>query len=434
MTTFNISTLGCKVNTYDTSLLEKQLLNNGFLQDVELKAKVHIINSCAVTEKSSLETHKVVKKIKSKNPQTVVVVTGCVAQVDVNRLKTLTGADLIIGNSHKENFHKIVLDYIDGKNSERIYHSNIFHKMELSEGGGIESSHTRSFLKIQDGCNQFCTFCIIPFARGKSRSLPVKHLITRVNELHLKGFQEVVLTGVHCGDYDDEGVNFSNLVEKILNSTTIPRVRLSSLEPIEVDEKLWQLFKENPRLCKHIHVSLQSANSKVLKDMKRKYGQGEIKEFFKKFQTFMPSGFIGMDVIVGFPGETEEEFMDTYEFLAQVDLSKIHVFPYSIRPGTLAAKRSDHLKENIIQSRAKKLRSLSRQKNFEAAQRQIGQIKNILVLDKPSYGAQALSSDYWPVRFQKGTDYLKGNGLPFEVQITGLNVSQSGDYLLEGAL
>lgn len=429
MTTFDITTMGCKVNTYDTSLLEKQLLNHGFTQD-SINPKVHVINSCAVTEKSSLETHKEVKKIKSKHSDAVVVVTGCVAQVDVDRLKTLTGADLIIGNSHKGDFYKIISDYVSGNISERVHHSNIFKKDALDEGGGIESSHTRAFLKIQDGCNQFCSFCIIPFARGKSRSLPLKHLLERVNDLHIKGYQEVVLTGVHCGDYEDEGKNFSDLVEAVLEKTTMPRVRLSSLEPIEVDDKLWSLFKNHPKLSKHIHVSLQSANTKVLKDMKRKYGQAEIAEFFKKFKENIPHGFIGMDVIVGFPGETDEEFEDTYNFLNSQPLSKIHVFPYSIRPGTLAAKRDDHLKESVIQARAKKLRSLSRQKNFEQAQRQLGQEKSVLILDKPAYGAQALSFDYWPVKLNKD---LQPKQL-LKVQITGLTPSKSGDMLLEATV
>lgn len=430
MLTFHITTMGCKVNTYDTSLLEKQLEKTGFAQVAEDQAKIHVINSCAVTENSSLETHRFVKKLKSRHPQSVVVITGCVAQVDVERLKTLTGADLIIGNSHKGQFDQIVKDHLERKSDQKVFHSNIFKKDALDEGGGIESSRTRAFLKIQDGCNSFCSFCIIPFARGKSRSLPAKHLIDRVNDLHLKGFKEVVLTGVHCGDYDDNGLDFADLVNQVLAQTQIPRVRLSSLEPIEVTEKLWKCF-ENPRLCKHIHVSLQSANSIVLKNMKRKYGQPEIKEFFDRFSSQIGNGYIGMDVIVGFPGETEEQFSDTYTFLESQEWTKIHVFPYSIRPGTTAAKLGGHLPLPVIRSRSKVLRELSLKKQIQQAQKQIGKTKDVLILDKPSHGAQGLTRDYWPVKLLNNSmSHGKNLEMTMEIKDVWLTPSSSEPILV----
>jgi len=422
--------MGCKVNTYDTSLLEQKLERSGFKASGE-NPQVHIINSCAVTEKSSLETHRYVKKIKALHPGTTVVITGCVAQVDVDRLKTLTGADLIIGNSHKTEFEQIVKDHLSGKSSERVFHSNIFKKDELDEGGGIESSRTRAFLKIQDGCNSFCSFCIIPFARGKSRSLTKDHLIHRVRDLHLRGFQEVVLTGVHCGDYEDGVLNYSDLVEAVLNETKIPRLRLSSLEPIEVTPKLWSLFKSNPRLCPHIHVSLQSANSAVLSNMKRKYTQADIAQFFTEFKSVMPHGFIGMDVIVGFPGETDDDFNDTYSFLEKQPWTRIHVFPYSIRPGTTASKRVDHLKSNEIHVRAKRLRALSLQRQKESAKKQVGLIKDVLILENPSHGAQGLSRDYWPVQIAE-FDHSQYINRELKVEITGLSPLKNSEQILTG--
>jgi threonylcarbamoyladenosine tRNA methylthiotransferase MtaB len=362
-----------------------------------------------------------------------VVITGCVAQVDVERLKKLTGADLIIANSHKTQMPEILKKHIQGGLAEKVFHSNIFKKEDLDEGGGIESSRTRAFLKIQDGCNSFCSFCIIPFARGKSRSLSVNHLVERVEKLHQEGFQEVVLTGVHCGDYEDGDQKFSDLVEQVLLKTKIPRVRLSSLEPIEIDEKLWKLFSTEPRLCQHLHMSIQSANSNVLKNMKRKYGQEEIKKFFSHFDKNMPHGFVGMDVIVGFPGETDEEFDDTLDFLSLQPISKIHVFPYSIRPGTLAAKREDQLPSNVIHERAHQLRRLSRLKNEEQARRQLGRTKRVLILEKPAYGAQGLSQDYWPVHFD-GASLEEYINQEVEVQITGLSESKSGDFMLNAII
>ncbi len=425
--------MGCKVNTYDTSLLEDKLIKAGFSL-ISQDAQVTIINSCAVTEKSSLETHRFVKKIKSKNPKTLVVVTGCVAQTDVDRLTSLTGADLIVGNSHKGQIDEIIKGHLDQTLNQRVYHSNIFEKMELDAGGGIESSRTRAFLKIQDGCNSFCSFCIIPFARGKSRSLNQTHLVDRINDLHHKGFQEVVLTGVHCGDYENEGNNFSSLVEHILENTKIPRIRLSSLEPIEVTPKLWSLFGKQKRLCPHIHLSLQSANSKVLSDMKRKYSQRDVALFFNNFEKHIPHGFLGMDVIVGFPGETEGEFDDTHNFLRNHNQwTRIHVFPYSKRPGTLAIKRLDHLSPNVISARAKKLRELSLQRQFEKAKSQLGLFKSALVLEKLSYGAQSLSSDYWPIKIE---DLSQKNFINQEVrvEITGYLPLKNGEQILQGTI
>jgi threonylcarbamoyladenosine tRNA methylthiotransferase MtaB len=428
--TFHIQTMGCKVNTYDTSLLEKQLLAAGFTQDRNVPG-IHIINSCAVTEKSSLETHRHVKQIKALHPNALVVITGCVAQVDIDRLRTLTGADLIIANSHKGQFEVILKDYLEGRSTERVFHSNIFKKEELDPGGGIESSRTRAFLKIQDGCNSFCSFCIIPFARGKSRSLSENHLVDRVNDLHRQGFQEVVLTGVHCGDYEDGATGFADLVEAVLKKTDIPRVRLSSLEPIEVTPKLWELFATQPRLCPHIHVSLQSGNSKVLSDMRRKYGQPEIRAFFETFQKIIPEGFIGMDVIVGFPGETDEDFLDTYEFLASQPWTRIHVFPYSIRPGTTASRRKDHLPGAIIQKRARRLRELSLSRQNQMAQAQIHRLKDVLILEKPSHGAQGLSRDYWPVEI---TDFEQAPNINKEIKIevTGFRARENSEAVLVG--
>jgi threonylcarbamoyladenosine tRNA methylthiotransferase MtaB len=429
--------MGCKVNTYDTSLLEKKLIQSGFTLSSENEARVQIINSCAVTEKSSLETHRQVKKLKARFPNSTVVITGCVAQVDIERLTNLTGADLIIGNSHKTDFEKTVRSHLENldqgiKNTQRVFHSNIFKKDELDPGGGIESSRTRAFLKIQDGCNSFCSFCIIPFARGKSRSLSKSHLVERVRNLVTDGFKEVVLTGVHCGDYeDDQGQKFADLVEAVLFETSIQRVRLSSLEPIEVTPKLWSLFETQERLCPHIHASIQSANSSVLKDMRRKYGQSEIKDFFKHFTEKVPGGFIGMDIIAGFPGESDSDFEDTYQFLErEPSWTRMHVFPYSIRPGTTASKSLNQVSSNVIHSRARRLRELSLGRQALKATQQIGQVKKVLILEKPTHGAQSLSRDYWPVRIDSGFDFEGLINQEIEVQITGILPLKNSEQIL----
>ncbi|MCC6277187.1 MAG: tRNA (N(6)-L-threonylcarbamoyladenosine(37)-C(2))-methylthiotransferase MtaB [Oligoflexia bacterium] len=424
---FSVTTMGCKVNTYDAGLLEKNLQSNGFALDTN-DPQIHILNSCAVTERATLDAKKEIRRIKAKNPAAVVVLTGCVAQVDVERMTRESGADLIVGNSHKMHLPKILSEHLEQRSVARVHHSNIFKKDDLEAGGGEENSRTRSFLKIQDGCNSFCSFCIIPFARGKSRSVPTHEIVSRIQELEARGFREVVLTGVHCGDYDDGQNSFSDLVKEAINGTQKMRFRLSSLEPIEIDDKLWALFKSEPRLCPHLHMSIQSANSRVLREMKRKYEQTHIAQFFERLKVDLPHAFVGMDVIVGFPGETEDEFLDTYQFLANHPWTRIHVFPYSSRPGTAAARRSDHLEESVIHARGRRLRELSLSRHWERAEAQVGQVKQSLILNSQSHGGQGLTRDYWAVALED--DVRLRTNEEIAVEITGVLRQASGEPLL----
>ncbi len=245
----HMETFGCKVNTYDSGLLQKSL-EKAKWTDTLKTSSVHIINSCAVTSKASQEALKQARRIKSKDPEATVVLTGCAAQVDGDLTDSFPHVDLVVGNSHKETLEKILKQHLRGKLKQKVFRSNIFKNENLGEGGGEEFFHTRSYLKIQDGCNSFCGFCVIPFARGKSRSLTVPMILSRLRELETKGLREVVLTGVHIGDYCDETTyggpfRLDDLVEQVLFNTKIPRIRLTSLEPIELTEKLMNFFK-NP--------------------------------------------------------------------------------------------------------------------------------------------------------------------------------------------
>ncbi len=221
---FEIHTFGCKVNTYDSSLIEKNLKNVS-----QSTTRVHVLNTCAVTREASMESLRVIRRLKAKDPLCLVVVTGCAAQVDTELYRNYPGADLVVANSHKSYLPEILENYFKGELKERIFHSNIFKKEDLELGGGEKESHTRSFLKIQDGCNSFCTYCVIPFSRGKSRSIPVSHLVERVNLLSSQGVNEVVLTGVHIGDYEDpqSGERLESLVETLLKKTTLQRFSLN---------------------------------------------------------------------------------------------------------------------------------------------------------------------------------------------------------------
>ena len=402
---FVMHTFGCKVNTYDTGLIQKNLKDN-FSGSAD-KSLVHILNTCAVTAEATQQAVRLIRKIKAQQPFATVVVTGCAAQVDTDTFKNISGADLIIANSHKGLLPQILDQYFKGELKHKVFKSNIFQKDDLEMGGGVESHHTRSFLKIQDGCNSFCAFCIIPYARGKSRSIPIINIVTRVQELEAKNIKEIVLTGVHIGDYEDTSSGtaktLEDLVESLLKFTTKVRFRLSSLEPIEVTTRLLDLYKD-ARLCPHFHMSIQSAETEVLKQMKRKYDAGQVQRSLELITDKIPNVFIGMDVIAGFPTETDEQFEKTYSVLAATPWTRLHVFPYSERAGT-RAETLPQVKLHVRKERAAKLRELSLHRFQAEALKQRGRIKSVLTLNG-SKKSNGLSEDYWAVKFSDGSGNL----------------------------
>jgi threonylcarbamoyladenosine tRNA methylthiotransferase MtaB len=378
--------------------------------------KIHVLNTCAVTAEATKEAVRTIRRIKSKEPFATVVVTGCAAQVDTGSFENLPGADLVVANSHKGLLPQILDQYFKGEIQNKVFKSNIFRKEDLEMGGGEELSHTRSFLKIQDGCNSFCTYCIIPYARGKSRSIPVRELSRRINDLHAQGVNEVVLTGVHIGDYEDQNQGLEAMVEQLLTQTKMPRFRLSSLEPVELTDRLVALYQD-PRMCPHFHMSIQSAETTTLHQMKRKYTREHVQEALLKIEKHVPGAFVGMDVITGFPTETEAQFEETYQTLAELPWTKIHVFPYSERSGTRAAVMTESVPWNERLKRAQKLRELSLHRYQSEALRQKDQVKQTLVLKKESRGgAKGLSRDYWPIKF---TNDFSTTTPEVSVRITG---------------
>ena len=403
-------TFGCKVNTYDTGLIQKNLKQNNILarsaDDVKNKSQIHVLNTCAVTAEATQQAVRLIRKIKSTEPLATIVVTGCAAQVDTDIFRNLPGADLVVANSHKGLLPQIIDQYFKGKINDKVFKSNIFKKEELEADGGIEANHTRSFLKIQDGCNSFCTFCIIPYARGKSRSIPIAQLVHKINELANQNVQEVVLTGVHIGDYEDIKSGkikiFDDLIETILNNTKIQRLRLSSLEPIEVSDRLLEIFKD-PRLCPHFHMSIQSADTEVLIGMKRKYTSYDVQNSLKRIYQAIPHVFVGMDVIAGFPTETEQQFENTYQVLVDSPWTRLHVFPYSERAGTRAAALPQ-ISFHVRKERAAQLRQLSLHRFQSEALKQIGSLKKVLVLNSDTKKYSGLADDYWSVKINAVTE------------------------------
>lgn len=435
---YQVHTFGCKVNTYDAGLIQKNLNASGFAPIVsgEKNARIHVLNTCAVTAEATKEAVRYIRRLKVKDPFCTVVVTGCAAQVDTGSFSSLPGADLIVANSHKGSLPDLLNKHFRGELTEKVFKSNIFKKEDLEAGGGIEKEHTRTFLKIQDGCNSFCTYCIIPYARGKSRSIPVADLVNRINDLYAQGSREVVLTGVHIGDYEDKvgdkAYVMEDLLENLLVKTKVPRFRLASLEPVEVSDRLLDLYQDS-RLCPHFHMSIQSANTDVLFQMKRKYTQADVQKSLHAIADRVPGSFVGMDVITGFPTETEEQFQDTYDCLKNLPWTKLHVFPYSERQGTRAAAMDVSVYPHVRAERAARLRDLSIARYAEQAQLQIGTTKKVLVLKNAAKGGQGLSHDYWPVDISGAESFLNHwAGQEVEVKITGYD--HSNKQHMEGHL
>jgi threonylcarbamoyladenosine tRNA methylthiotransferase MtaB len=394
---FKLHTYGCKVNTYDSGLLQARLTRGGLESARASEPEVHILNTCAVTKEATREAVKTARRLKAKNPLAMVVVTGCAAQVDTEEFTHVPGVDLVVANSHKGQLEKLIRDYSRGLLRERVFKSNIFKKDDLEAGGGLEPGHTRAFLKIQDGCDSFCTFCVIPFARGKSRSIPAAEMVRRIVELEAQGIREVVLTGVHIGDYRDGERGLEDLIERILLGTRVSRLRLSSLEPPELTPRLLELYRRESRLCRHFHMSIQSANSKVLFEMKRQYTADAVERALTAIHEDVPGSYVGMDVIAGFPGESDDEFLDSLKRLRRLPWTRLHVFPYSARPGTFAARRSDAVDPRNIKLRARLLRELSLERLSSEALSQVGSLKQALSLRDGSL----LTSDYWPVELDR---------------------------------
>lgn len=439
---FVMHTWGCKVNTYDTGLLQARLPSAKDVVQRETDNNqigiktVHVLNTCAVTEEASREAARRVRQLKSREPESMVVVTGCGAQVDGGIFDSLKGADLVVANSHKSEIEKLVQEHLAGKLATKVFRSNIFRKDELEEGGGLETDHTRAFLKVQDGCNSFCSYCVIPFARGKSRSVPIQSLVRRANELHMAGALEIVITGVHIADYEDvsNGVirGLDDLIEALLVQTKVPRLRISSLEPVELSDRLLEMYSDQ-RLCPHFHLSIQSACTATLARMRRRYTADDVEKVFARVASKLSQAFIGIDLIVGFPGETDEEFQETYERLQRSYWTRVHVFPFSERPGTKAIQLQGSVPIQVRQRRAAFIRQLSSGRYRDQAKRVLGQTRTGLILkslkkqDNEQIQFQAITRDYWPVR-------LTGAGLQagFEVPVQLLNFVEPKNGRLDG--
>lgn len=373
--------MGCKSNQFESSIIAENLEKNNIKQTKNIEdATYYILNSCSVTHKSDNEAMYLLRAAKHKNPQIITIITGCVAQIEKEKLLENDFIDYVIGNDEKLDLYKII-------NSSENSHFAVKDIMQLDKFNKVElldTTKTRASLKIQDGCDNRCSYCIIPFARGKSRSADIDFIIEQINNFSKHGFKEVILTGIHIGLWGkDIGMTFLDLIKAIEEKTTIERYRLGSLNPHEITDDLLDFLSKSNKFCPHFHLSLQSACNKTLKSMNRFYKVEDYLTQIEKINSMFNLPFLGSDIITGFAGETEEDFYTTVDNLRKSGLSQIHVFPYSIREGTVGAKADNQVDENIRQIRADVVKALSALKHIEFIKKNVGKIHEVLIEKHP---------------------------------------------------
>jgi threonylcarbamoyladenosine tRNA methylthiotransferase MtaB len=377
-------TLGCKLNFSETSTLSRLLENEGFeKKEFEDTADVYVINTCSVTDNADKECRMLVRRIQRKAPESLVVVTGCYAQLKAKEIAAIDGVDLVLGAAEKFNIAQHIKELSKG-DSAKICSCDIEDVTGFTSSYSI-NDRTRTFLKVQDGCDYSCSFCTIPMARGKSRSDTVENVVRNVQELASTGVKEIVLTGVNLGDFgkgpDGNKQNeesFLELVQELEKVSGIQRYRISSIEPNLLTNSIIDFVGNSNKFMPHFHIPLQSGSNKILGLMRRRYKRELYTERVSLIKTLMPHCAIGVDVIVGFPGEDEEAFTETYDFLHELDISYLHVFTYSERPNTHAIELKEIVPINIRHDRNKALRNLSFMKMSEHTRRHVGQTRKVL--------------------------------------------------------
>lgn len=373
--------LGCKVNAYETEAMQQMLEQSGYeIVGFTDKADVYIINTCTVTNIADRKSRQMLHKAKKMNPEAIVVATGCYAQASKEQIELDDCVDIIVGNNKKKDIIRILNEYESEQELSHVIdinHTTEYEELEL------ESSleHTRAIIKVQDGCNQFCSYCIIPYARGRVRSRKITQVISEVEKLSAKGFKEVVLTGIHLSSYgvDLEEEDLLSLVVAVSKVQGIERIRLGSLEPRIITEEFASTLSKLKNMCPHFHLSLQSGCDKTLKRMNRRYSAQEYYEKCMLLRKYFNNPAITTDVIVGFPGETEEEFNITKEYVEKVNFFEMHVFKYSKRQGTKAAEMEEQVEEHIKNDRSATLLAITKQQSEDYLNSQIGKELEVLI-------------------------------------------------------
>lgn len=397
MKKFNIHTMGCKSNQFESAIIEENLIEHGYkkVQNIE-DADIYILNSCSVTHKSDNEAMYLLRSAKHKNPNILTIATGCMAQIEKEELLKNDFIDFVIGNDEKLHLY----DYINS--DERFSANDILKQTEFNKVELFDTTKTRASLKIQDGCDNRCTYCIIWKARGKSRSADSKFIVNQINNFAEHGFKEVMLTGIHIGQWGKEfGLSLLDLLKEIEEKTTIERYRLGSLNPPEITDEMLEFLRTSKKFCPHFHLSLQSANDKTLRSMNRFYKTEDYLKLIEKINETFENPFLGSDVIAGFAGETEEDFEITRKNLLSSGLTQIHTFPYSKRKGTIGAEMENQVPDDVKNSRATIIKEISKEKLNKFIEKNLGKTLEVLIEkhpDKHSQNLKGMTRNYLTVQ------------------------------------
>lgn len=397
MKKFNIHTMGCKANQFESAIIEEDLIKNGLEKVKDVKdADFYILNSCSVTHKSDNEAMYLLRAAKHKNPNVVTIATGCMAQIEKEELLKNDFIDYVVGNDEKLHLYAII------NSDTKFLAKDILKLAEFSKVELIDTTKTRASLKIQDGCDNRCTYCIIWKARGKSRSADSDFIVEQINNFSKHGFKEVMLTGIHIGQWGKEfGLTLLDLLKEIEKRTTIERYRLGSLNPTEITDELLDFLSKSDKFCPHFHLSLQSANDKTLRSMNRFYKTEDYLAQIDKINDIFELPFLGSDIIAGFAGETDEDFEISREHLSKSGLTQIHTFPYSIRKGTIGASMPNQNSDEVKNRRATIIKEISKQKFKEFVNKNLGRVCEVLIEkhpDKHSGNLKGMTRNYLTVQ------------------------------------
>jgi threonylcarbamoyladenosine tRNA methylthiotransferase MtaB len=406
-----ITTLGCKINQYDSAVIQSRLEEKHSFVPFEDQADCYVINTCTVTDRADWEARQLVRRAKRLNPGAKVLVTGCYAQVNPAEVARVPGIDFVVGLNRLDD----LLRYVEepAGQSTQVAVSDVKRERSVAVlGTRALPGHTRAFLKIQEGCNYSCTYCIIPAARGLSRSVQPREVLEQVRQLAGAGYREIVLTGIHLGGYGHDlipKIDLTALVEMIADSGLIARLRLSSLDPREVPDRLLDLIARSDIVCPHLHICAQAGDDEILKQMRRNYDTVYYRDLLQRVRERLPEAALGSDIIVAFPGESDAQFERSLEYFASLPLTYFHVFPYSPRRGTMAASLGDHVPGQVKKQRARRMRELGARKKSEFCARFIGRRVSVLIEDKVEKQTglrRGFSRNYLPVAVAGADDFL----------------------------
>lgn len=430
MTTVAFHTLGCKVNHYETEGIWRMFKEEGYERvDFDHNSDIYVINTCTVTNSGDKKSRQVIRRAIRKNPDAVVCVTGCYAQTSPGEIMEIPGVDIVVGTQDRKNIfsyiekHQKTKEPVNGVSN--IMKNRVFEEMDVP----VFTDRTRASLKIQEGCNNFCTFCIIPWSRGLLRSRDPENVLEQANKLVEAGYKELVLTGIHTAGYgeDMKDYNFAMLLRELEKVRGLERIRISSIEASQITDEVIDVLDKSNKIVRHLHIPLQSGSDSVLARMRRKYSTSFYKEKVKKLQRALPGLAITSDVIVGFPGETEEEFQQTYSFIKEIGYSELHVFPFSRRTGTPAARMENQVEDTIKEERVHRLIALSDQLAKEYASRYENEVLEVipeerLDEDQPNT-LVGYSDNYMKVQFE-GTPDLIGKIVKVKITKSGYPINQ----------